>query len=121
MTKLPDSTAPIFADARPVAPCGEDARAQVIAAYGVDGPLDDGDLSAIAAFAARLCDTPIALVSLVEEERQRFLAVSQQVVADAIAVDDEQKLLHALGELSELCRRSPKAQAAAQRALGQHR
>lgn len=57
-----------------MAPCGEDARAQVIAAYGVDGLLDDGDLSAIAAFAARLCDTPIALVSLVEEERQRFLA-----------------------------------------------
>lgn len=74
MTKLPDSAVPFPAETRVPVPCGEDARAQIIAAYGVDGLLDDGDLAGIAAFAARLCETPIALVSLVEKERQRFLA-----------------------------------------------
>ncbi len=54
--------------------CGEDERARALSAYGADGLVDDTDLTAITAFAARLCGTPIALVSLVEEERQRFLA-----------------------------------------------
>ncbi|QYU67439.1 hypothetical protein J4558_21340 [Leptolyngbya sp. 15MV] len=54
--------------------CGEDERARVLSAYGADGLVDDPDLTAITAFAARLCGTPIALVSLVEAERQRFLA-----------------------------------------------
>ena len=54
--------------------CGEDARASIMAQYGLDSLDDDGELQQIVGFAAHLCDAPIALVSLVERERQRFLA-----------------------------------------------
>jgi PAS domain S-box-containing protein len=51
----------------------ETDRAAVIALYDLDAggfsTLDD-----ITSFAAQLCDAPIALVSIVEEARQRFLA-----------------------------------------------
>lgn len=57
-----------------VAMCGEDERASVMAAYGLDALTGDGELTEIVQFAARLCDAPIALVSLVEQERQRFIA-----------------------------------------------
>jgi PAS domain S-box-containing protein len=53
---------------------GEAERAEVLRAYGVDALEDDPQLSAIVHFAAQLCGTEVALVSLVEEERQRFLA-----------------------------------------------
>lgn len=53
---------------------GEEARSQVLKAYDLDSLDDDPELSAISSFAAELCDTPTAMVSLVEEERQRFLA-----------------------------------------------
>ena len=46
----------------------------MLASYGLDSLHDDSELGAIADFAASLCEAPIALVSLVEEERQRFLA-----------------------------------------------
>ena len=42
--------------------------------YSLDSLDDDPELAEIARFAASLCDVPVALVSLVEEERQRFLA-----------------------------------------------
>ncbi|MEB3416088.1 HWE histidine kinase domain-containing protein [Alteriqipengyuania sp. WL0013] len=54
--------------------CGEDSRAQVLAQYGLDQLQDDGELERVARFAAKLCDAPIALVTVVEKERQRFLA-----------------------------------------------
>lgn len=54
--------------------CGERARAQVIAAHGFDSLENDAELSEIARFAARLCDAKISLVTLVEAERQRFIA-----------------------------------------------
>ncbi|MFN6934922.1 MAG: PAS domain-containing protein [Tsuneonella sp.] len=54
--------------------CGEDERVTVLASYAPDAIVDDPELSGIASFAARLSDCPIALVSLVETERQRFLA-----------------------------------------------
>ena len=53
--------------------CAEDARLSVLAGYGIDALEADSELQRIADFAARLCDAPIALVSIVEEERQRFL------------------------------------------------
>ena len=53
--------------------CGEDARASVLEAYGLDALEDDGELAQITAFAARLCGAPIAMVSIVERERQMFL------------------------------------------------
>mgnify|MGYP001184444172 CR=1 FL=1 len=36
--------------------------------------LDDRELAQIVEFAARLCEVPIAMVTLVEKDRQRFLA-----------------------------------------------
>ncbi|RKF22554.1 PAS domain S-box protein [Altericroceibacterium spongiae] len=42
--------------------------------YGLEALEDDPELAQIVQFASRLCDVPIALVSLVEEERQRFIA-----------------------------------------------
>ncbi len=53
--------------------CGEEARAFVLAAYGLDALEDDAELAQITRFAALLCDAPVAMVSLVEAERQRFL------------------------------------------------
>ncbi len=49
-------------------------RARVIASYDVDGARAGGELDDIVDFAAELCGAPVALVSLVEEEYQRFLA-----------------------------------------------
>ena len=62
----PAGTLPAFAD--------EAERIRVLRAYGLDSLDDDPELAAIARFTARLCEAPVALVSLVEEERQRFLA-----------------------------------------------
>lgn len=61
---------------QPPAPewCAEERRASILSAYGLDALEDDPELAQITGFAAKLCDAPIALVSLVEEERQRFLA-----------------------------------------------
>lgn len=53
--------------------CGEDKRLAVMASYGFDQLEGDAELARIAKFAARLCETPTCLVSLVELERQRFL------------------------------------------------
>lgn len=53
--------------------CGEAERAKVIAAHGFDSLQDDPELTEITRFAAALCDAPVALVTLVEAQRQRFL------------------------------------------------
>ena len=54
--------------------CAEDERLQVLGSYGLDDISAEGDeeLHRIARLASRLCKTPIALVSIVEEHRQRF-------------------------------------------------
>jgi len=49
-------------------------RAAVLAAFGLDELEDDAELVAISRFAANLCQAPAAMVSVVETERQRFLA-----------------------------------------------
>ncbi len=54
----------------------EAARTRVIAAYDVEGARVAGQLDDLVAFAGELCAAPVALVSLVEEEYQRFLARS---------------------------------------------
>ncbi|TCJ39839.1 sensor histidine kinase [Parafrankia sp. BMG5.11] len=70
-----DATATRASGANPVvAPCGEDERAFVLAAYGLDALQDDPELSAIAHFAAQLCNAPTGVVTMVESERQRFIA-----------------------------------------------
>ena len=53
--------------------CGEEDRLAVLGSFGVDTLQDDAELDSIANFAAELCEAPIALVSIVEEHRQRFL------------------------------------------------
>ena len=53
---------------------GEGERLSVLEAYGHDALDGDAELTAITAFAARLCGTPLAFVSLVERDRQQFIA-----------------------------------------------
>jgi PAS domain S-box-containing protein len=58
--------------------CAEDARLSILAAHGglATGSGEDAELSEIAAFAARLCDTPIAFVTLVTADAQYFVGRS---------------------------------------------
>jgi len=53
--------------------CAEDQRLKVMASFGLDELEGDPELSAIARFAAQLCNVPMAMVSLIEAERQRFI------------------------------------------------
>jgi PAS domain S-box-containing protein len=61
-----------------VAPSGwlidEAVRAEALAAHDIDSLRDSAGLNQITDFAAALCEAPIALVSLVEEHRQSFVA-----------------------------------------------
>ncbi len=75
MKNAPPQPWPIGTPAAPQ-PGGEDTRAPILDAFGLDALEDDPELAEITQFAARLCDAPIALTSLVEAERQRFLARS---------------------------------------------
>ncbi len=53
---------------------GDGERLPVLASYDLDGLEDDPELAQITRFAALLCNTPTARVSLVDEVRQRFIA-----------------------------------------------
>ena len=53
---------------------GDEARLKIVASFDPDSLEDDAELNALRAFAGDLCGTPIALVSLVEDVRQRFLS-----------------------------------------------
>ena len=53
--------------------CSERDRMSVVASFGMDALQDDPELDRLARFVSQLCETEIALVSIVEEERQRFL------------------------------------------------
>jgi len=52
----------------------EYGRLEILASHAPSGLLDDPELGAIAQLAAKLCAAPIGLVSLVEDQRQMFLA-----------------------------------------------
>tara|TARA_A100001391_G_scaffold99255_3_gene65886 strand:+ start:3497 stop:5014 length:1518 start_codon:yes stop_codon:yes gene_type:complete len=52
----------------------EGSRQAVISSFALDRLEDDPELQAITQFAAKLCNVPVALVSIVEDTRQRFLA-----------------------------------------------
>ena len=52
----------------------DEARLRVLGSYGLDALEDEPELLGIVRFAARLCDVPVAQISLVESDRQRFLA-----------------------------------------------
>ena len=53
---------------------GRAEHLQILASYAPDALEGDPDLAAIARFAARLCDAPVAAVTLAGEVRDRFLA-----------------------------------------------
>lgn len=53
--------------------CDDDHRLEVMASFDIDSLDGDEELARIARFAAHLCGTPSATVSIVEHERQRFL------------------------------------------------
>jgi PAS domain S-box-containing protein len=52
----------------------DDSRLRALASYEIEALADDPELVAIVQFAARLCEAPIAQISFVERDRQRFLA-----------------------------------------------
>ncbi len=54
----------------------ENARAAVLDSYDLAVLRDTPELRAITDFAGTLCATPVALISLVEEARQTFIALS---------------------------------------------
>ena len=54
--------------------CAEQERLAVLASYGGQELVGDPERETIASFAAKLCEAPTALVTVVEEEHQRFLA-----------------------------------------------
>ncbi|MBN8808655.1 MAG: GAF domain-containing protein [Sphingomonas sp.] len=60
----------------------EASRDAALAEFDLDALQASGRLDRIAAFAARLCGAPIALVSLVERDRQFFLARTGLAVSE---------------------------------------
>lgn len=54
--------------------CGEEERLSVLASYGGQDLVGDTELQGVAEFAAKLCAAPMAMVTFVEREHQRFLA-----------------------------------------------
>ena len=54
--------------------CAEEERLVTLASYSVSKLFGDEELAKLARFAAHLCETPTGAVSLVEAERQIFLA-----------------------------------------------
>lgn len=69
----------------------------VFAPYGIEALEDDPELAAICEFACKLIDAPIAVVSLIDEERERVLAGTGRA---------ERELPHA----DSLCARAAKFQ-----------
>lgn len=56
--------------------CTEDDRLMVLASFELDRLEGDEELAQITRFAAKLCEAPTAMVSIVEEYRQHFIARS---------------------------------------------
>ena len=52
----------------------EAARLAVLREHDLDQLFDDPRLKALTDFTAELCEVPVCLISLVEEDRQCFLA-----------------------------------------------
>lgn len=75
-TPWPSGTAPAQAF------CGEDNRLVVLASFAMDQLEGDAELARITRFAAQLCDTPSAMISIIEEHRQLFIASSGIDIAE---------------------------------------
>ena len=54
--------------------CDEERRLAILAAHGTDAMIDDPELQEIVDLAAKVCDVPMVMVTMVEEGRQMFLA-----------------------------------------------
>jgi PAS domain S-box-containing protein len=72
---------PTGADPEPLL-CDEAQRLVTLASYSVSDMYGDEELARLARFAARLCGTPSSAVSLVEAERQVFLASEGLTVSE---------------------------------------
>ena len=53
--------------------CDEDRRLAILTAHGTEAMLDDPELQEVVDLAAKICGTPMAMVTMVEEGRQLFL------------------------------------------------
>ncbi|MDJ0978245.1 MAG: HWE histidine kinase domain-containing protein [Erythrobacter sp.] len=62
--------------------CDEEQRLVTLASYAPSELFGDAELARLARFAAHLCDTPSATVTLVEAERQIFLASEGVTVSE---------------------------------------
>ncbi len=62
--------------------CAEEERLVTLASYSISELFGDEELSRLARFAAHLCETPTGAVSLVEAERQLFLASEGVAVSE---------------------------------------
>ncbi|MCT2559963.1 PAS domain-containing protein [Tsuneonella sp. YG55] len=71
--KFEQSSGPPAGEEPSVAFGDEDARVRILDSYKIDALDDDDELLAITRFAARLCQAPVAFVSMVERDVQRFL------------------------------------------------
>jgi PAS domain S-box-containing protein len=74
MSELNSPTTPTAASPGAPLPDNETARLRALRSYGVLDSVAEEALSAIVRVAASVCEAPIALVSLIDERRQWFLA-----------------------------------------------
>lgn len=81
MTFSEPSPWPTGADPEPHL-CGEEERLVTLASYSISELFGDEELARLAQFAAHLCETPTGAVSLVEAERQIFLASEGVAVSE---------------------------------------
>ena len=57
---------------RPVIPDNEDLRLESLRSYSILDTLEESDFDNLTSLASKICDTPISLISLVDEKRQWF-------------------------------------------------
>ena len=92
---LPPGSADPAPDGAFLLPAGDAERLDVVASFALDRLEDDPELVAITEFAAKLCKVPVALVTVVEQTRQRFLA--REGIEDRETPRDVSFCAHAMG------------------------
>ncbi|MCJ8191764.1 PAS domain-containing protein [Sphingomicrobium aestuariivivum] len=79
---MPASPPHFSCEPRYVGADNEETRLELLESFDIDSLEEDGELNAVRQFAAALCETPIALVTVVESDRQRFLSRQGLPVAE---------------------------------------